>query len=193
MNRRHMIAMTSSAFAIPTMSVAVPTATAQTLVDGLVAEVNDVIASNMSEAAMINRFAAIFDRYSDVPTIARYCLGVDARRASAAELRAYTAAFRDYIAGKYGRRFQEFVGGQIIVVGAKPVKEWVEVETSVRLRGRNPFQMDWHVSDRSGRPAFFNFIIEGVNMLLTERAEIGAMLDKRRGNLSALIEDMKAI
>ena len=193
MNRRHMIALGASALALPMRAAAVPTATAQTLVDGLVAEVNEVIAANLSEAAMISRFAVIFDRYSDVPTIARYCLGVDARGASSAEMNAYTAAFRDYIAGKYGRRFREFVGGEIVVVGAKPVKSWVEVETSVRLAGRSPFQMDWHVSDRSGRPAFFNFIIEGVNMLLTERAEIGAMLDRRRRSIPALIEDMKAI
>lgn len=193
MNRRHMLALGASAATFPTIAAAVPAATAQTLVDGLVAEVNEVIAANMSEAAMIGRFATIFDRYSDVPTIARYCLGVDARSASDAEMRAYTAAFRDYIAGKYGRRFREFVGGEIIVVGAKPVKSWVEVETSVRLAGRSPFQMDWHVSDRSGRPAFFNFIIEGVNMLLTERAEIGAMLDRQRGSMTALIADMKAV
>lgn len=193
MNRRSLLAIGASALIFPQNAAAVPTATAQTLVDGLVAEVNDVIAANLSETAMINRFAAIFDRYSDVPTIARYCLGVEARSASASELSAYTAAFRDYIAAKYGRRFREFVGGEIVVVGAKPVKAWVEVETSVRLRGRSPFQMDWHVSDRSGRPAFFNFIIEGVNMLLTERAEIGAMLDRRRGSIAGLIEDMKAI
>ena len=192
MNRRHLLSLSASALTFPTLAFAVPTTTAQTLVDGLVAEVNIVIAADMGEAAMIDRFAAIFDKYSDVPTIARYCLGVDARSASPAQMRAYTAAFRTYIAAKYGRRFQEFVGGEIVVVGAKPVKAWVEVETSVRLRGRNPFQMDWHVSDRSGRPAFFNFIIEGVNMLLTERAETGAMLDRQRGDLSALTAEMNA-
>ena len=105
----------------------------------------------------------------------------------------YTEAFKGYIASKYGRRFREFVGGEVRVVGSKPVKSWIEVETTVLLRGRSPLQMDWHVSDRSGRNAFFNFIIEGVNMLLTEREEIGAMLDRRRGSLDALISDMKAV
>ena len=33
--------------------------------------------------------------------------------------------------------------------------------------------------------------IEGVNMLASERAEIGAMLDKRNGDIDALIQDMK--
>jgi len=86
MNRRSLLAIGASALIFPQNAAAVPTATAQTLVDGLVAEVNDVIAANLSETAMINRFAAIFDRYSDVPTIARYCLGVEARSAAVAAL-----------------------------------------------------------------------------------------------------------
>jgi phospholipid transport system substrate-binding protein len=53
--------------------------------------------------------------------------------------------------------------------------------------------MDWHVSDRSGRHLFFNFIIEGVNMLLTERAEVGAMLDRQRRDLDKLIAEMRAV
>lgn len=178
---------------LPLPAFATTTASAQQLVSGLVGEVNAVIASGASESSMIQSFAGIFDRYSDVPTIARYCLGADARSASASELSAYTTAFRSYIATKYGRRFREFVGGEIQVVGAAPVKSWIEVQTSVVLRGRQPFQMDWHVSDRSGRDAFFNFIIEGVNMLLTERAEIGAMLDREGRSIAGLINRMNAI
>lgn len=193
LNRRNVLAMTASAIALPQIAVALTPERAQQMVNQLVAEVNAVIASGQSEAAMISQFSGIFDRYADVPTIARYCLGVDARSATAAELRQYTEAFRGYIATKYGRRFREFIGGEIFVIGARPVKTWIEVETSVRLRNRSPFRMDWHVSDRSGRDVFFNFIIEGVNMLLTEREEIGAMLDRRRGDIAGLIQDMRAI
>lgn len=192
LTRRIFLAGTAAAL-LPLSAQATTTASAQQLVTGLVGEVNTVIASGGSEQAMIQSFAGIFDRYADVPTIARYCLGADARAASASDIRAYTAAFRGYIATKYGRRFREFVGGEILVVGAAPVKSWIEVETSVVLRGRQPFQMDWHVSDRSGRDAFFNFIIEGVNMLLTERAEIGAMLDREGRSIGGLINRMNAI
>ena len=33
--------------------------------------------------------------------------------------------------------------------------------------------------------------IEGINMLLSERTEIGAMLDKRRGDIEMVMEDLK--
>jgi phospholipid transport system substrate-binding protein len=166
--------------------------TARSLVDGLVADVNAVIASGRSEGQMLRDFEGIFDRYADVPTIARYALGSDARSASAGQLASFTAAFRTYIAHKYGRRFREFIGGQIVVVEARNVPNGVEVETTAILSGQSPFRVDFQVSDASGRVAFFNMIIEGVNMLLAERAEIQAMLDARGRNLDQLIADLAA-
>ena len=193
LTRRHMMIAAASAVVLPQSARALSLETSQSIVTALVTEVNAVIASGKSEAAMIRDFEGLFDKYSDVPTIARYCLGADARSASAAELQRYTVAFRSYIASKYGRRFREFVGGEIVVEGAEAVKSWIEVETTVKLRGRSPLRMDFHVSDRSGSHKFFNFIIEGVNMLLTERAEIGAILDSERRNIDALSARIGAV
>lgn len=165
---------------------------AKRLVDAIVADINKVIDAPTSEAQKIKAFEKIFVRYSDVPTIARYALGVDARRASAGQLRAFTRAFQVYVSRKYGKRFREFIGGKIEVQEARRVKSFFEVKTIARLRGESPFEVSFLVSDKSGRPKFFNLFIEGVNMLLTERTEIGAMLDKRRGNIDALIADLKA-
>ncbi|SLN57989.1 MlaC/ttg2D family ABC transporter substrate-binding protein [Roseisalinus antarcticus] len=176
--------------AVPMPAFAVTPAAARSMVDGLVAEVNQVIASGVSEGAMYRRFEQIFDRYADVSTIALYTLGSDARRTSQQQRQRFVAAFRTYIARKYGSRFREFIGGQIIVRDARTVNNYVEVETTAMLRGEDPFRVDFHVSDRSGRNAFFNIIIEGVNMLLSERTEIGAMLDRRGGNIDALISDL---
>ncbi|MBL4767352.1 MAG: ABC transporter substrate-binding protein, partial [Rhodobacteraceae bacterium] len=49
------------------------------------------------------------------------------------------------------------------------------------------------VSDKSGKEKFFNMFIEGVNLLLTERTEIGAMLDRRKGNIDQMTADLKKL
>ena len=54
------------------------------------------------------------------------------------------------------------------------------------LQGDAPFDLRWHVSDKSGRQLFFNIIIEGINMLASERTEIGAILDKNGGDVDKL-------
>ena len=76
---------------------------------------------------------------------------------------------------------------------ARAVKSYFEVISVAKLRGEAPFDVRWHVSDKSGKNLFFNIIIEGVNMLASERAEIGALLDKRRGNIDALIGDLQKL
>ena len=48
------------------------------------------------------------------------------------------------------------------------------------------------VSDNAGRDLFFNMKIEGVNLLLTERTEIGAMIDRRGGDIDAMIQDLRS-
>jgi phospholipid transport system substrate-binding protein len=185
---------TSVAFAgtlVAAPSFAMNTAQAKSLVDKLVADINRVIDSGKSETAMYKEFKRIFERYADVPTIARYALGKDARRASSGQLRAFTATFTDYISVKYGKRFREFIGGRIEVNTARPVKSFFEVKTTAHLRGEAPFEVTFLVTDKPGKPLFFNMFIEGINMLLTERAEIGAMLDRRGGNIDAMISDLK--
>jgi phospholipid transport system substrate-binding protein len=166
---------------------------ARRLIDTVVADVNRVIASGKPEAAMLRDFEAIFARYADVPAIARSALGPAARSASQGDLRSFTQAFQGYIARKYGRRFREFIGGEIEVTDARPLRSYFEVVSVARLRGQAPFDLRWHVSDRGGRPLFFNLIIEGVNMLAAERTEIQAMLERRRGNIAALVADLNAL
>ncbi len=177
---------------MPAPLLALDVNSARALIDKAIADVNRVINSGKAEASMYKDFEGIFARYADVPVIARSALGVAARSASAAQMSAFTKAYQGYIGRKYGRRFREFIGGRIEVVDAKPVKSYFEVISVAHLQGEAPFDLRWHVSNKSGKDLFFNIIIEGVNMLASEREEIGAMLDKRKGNIDALIADLKA-
>ena len=164
---------------------------ARGLIDDVVGEINRVINSGGSEAAMLKQFEALFVRYADVPVIARSVLGPAGRQASPAQISGITAAFQGYISRKYGRRFREFIGGRIEVADARAVKSYYEVITTAFLQGEAPFEVRFQVSDKSGKLLFFNIIIEGVNMLASERTEIGAMLDRQGGDLNALIAELQ--
>jgi len=141
---------------------------------------------------MFGSFEKIFNKYADVSTIARSALGPPARSASSAQMRAFTQTFSGYMARKYGKRFREFIGGQIEVTGARAVKSFQEVTAVAKLKGQSPFAVSFMVSDRSGSDKFFDLLIEGISLLKSERAEIGALLDRRRGDIDALINDLKS-
>lgn len=172
-------------------AVALTTDQASRLVTNLVAEIDAAINSGKSGAALNREFVGIFDKYADVDIIAQSVLGVEWRSASNAQRRAYTDAFKVYITRKYGRRFQEFKGGRIEVNSARPVRSFFEVKSTAYLRGESPFEVIFLISDRSGRDLFFNIIIEGVNLAITERTEIGALLDRNGGNIDAMIADLR--
>lgn len=196
MHRRSFVASALAGLglaALPVPALALSENGARQLVDTIVGEINRVIASGKSEASMIRDFEKIFVRYADVPIMARYALGVDARRASRAQLTAFTRAFQGYIANKYGRRFREFIGGRIEVKSSRKIKTGYEIRSMAYLSGQAPFEVTFLVSDKSGKNLFYNMFIEGVNLLLTERTEIGAMLDKRKGNIDLLIQDLSKL
>lgn len=175
----------------PVPALALTTSEAESLVQALVDDIFLSINTGKTGPPLYRDFEVIFTKYGDVPAMARYTLGVDARRASSAQMAAFTESFRVYISRKYGKRFREFVGGRIEVVQAKPVKKYYEVTTTAFLKGEAPFEVSFHVTDRSGSNRFFNMFIEGINMLLTERTEIQTMLDRRKGDLNRLIADVK--
>jgi len=186
--RSFLLGLTSTMVAGP--AFALDKARATQLVDRLVAEINRTINFGGSEAKLLRAFENIFAQYADVNIIARSALGPAARSASSSELSAFILAFRGYIARKYGKRFQEFIGSEIVVKGTKNRGKFFEVDASVRLEGITPFEVSFRVSDRSGENLFFDIIIEGISLLSSERVEIGALLDSRNGNIARLTRDL---
>ncbi len=196
MNNRHPrrtvlsgLAALGFATAVPFSAQAFSTAQAETLIRQVVAEITSIVNSGRSETAMIGDFQRLFARYADGSRISQLVLGPDSRRASAAQQSAFAAAFRGYMARKYGRRFREFIGGSVTVQGTRAVKSFYEVVTMAKTAGFAPYEVVFVVADSNGR--FIDLKIEGISLIKSERSEIGAMLDKRRGDIGAMIEDLK--
>jgi phospholipid transport system substrate-binding protein len=175
----------------PGMALALDEDQAKALITLAVNDVNSAIASGQTGPALYAKFEALYTKYADVPTIARSVLGTASRTATPEQMTAFTLAFRAYVSRKYGKRFREFSATRFEVVSARKVKTFIEVKSIAYMPGEAPFEVLWHVSDKSGRNLFFNMIIEGVNMLAAERTEIGAMLDARKGNIDKLVADLK--
>lgn len=189
--REFVLGLGALTLVLPHSALALSEGSAEALIDKLIGDINKVIASGKSESAMIRDFEKIFARYSDTSYISAYAMGVDGRRASKGQKRAFSKAFQSYIASKYGKRFREFIGGRLEVKGVKKVKKWYEVSTIAYLKGQSPFEVTFHVSNRSGKDLFFNMFIEGINLLLTERTEIGALIDRNGGDIDKMIKALE--
>ncbi len=178
---------------LPGQARALSQSEASTLVTRLVNDINSVINSGRSGTALYREFERLFERYADTDVIAASTLGPDWRTASDSQKRAYAEAFGGYIARKYGRRFREFAGGRIEVTRSTANRSGFEVEGRALLPGRGPINVTFFVSDRNNTPRFYDIFIEGIGLRTSERREIGALLDQRRGNLDELIAYLRTI
>jgi len=165
---------------------------ARALVGQLSQELIALLRSGRSEAQLYGDFERLLARYGDMPVVAASVLGPPWRSASTAQKQAFVAAFQTYLARKYGRQFREYQNATIAIGRVRAGgNAGVLVATTISRPGRDPFAVEWQVSERSGTPKVVNLIIEGVSMLTNERAEVGAMLEASGGSIDALTRKMR--
>ena len=165
---------------------------AEKLIKNLTNDVLGAVNEQKSEDIMFSRFEEIFSKYADVPLIARKALGPSWRGASKAQRSAYVSAFRGYMARYYGKRFEEFLGSEIIVSNSRKTSGGFLVGSNIILKDGSSYQAQWHVIDAGGKYLMYNLFLEGVSVLSDVRVQIGSMLDKRAGSIDRLIEHLNS-
>ncbi len=159
-------------------------------------KVAGLVESHGDIASKASRLLAIMERRAAMPQIARFAAGISWRGMSDDQMTRVVAAFGKFIPRIYANRFQEYAGnghsgetfklGRVIDAGRKGML----VKTSIIRTGEAPVVVEWLVTDRPGRVVIADFVIAGVSMLITEREEIGGMLEARGGNVEKLIADL---
>ena len=165
---------------------------AEKLIKNLTNDVLGAVNEQKSDDIMFSRFEEIFSKYADVPLIARKALGPSWRGASKAQRSAYVSAFRGYMARYYGKRFEEFLGSEIIVSNSRKTSGGFLVGSNIILKDGSSYQAQWHVIDARGKYLMYNLFLEGVSVLSDVRVQIGSMLDKRAGSIDRLIEHLNS-
>lgn len=165
---------------------------AEKLIKNLTNDVLGAVNEQKSEDIMFSRFEEIFSKYADVPLIARKALGPTWRGASKAQRSAYVSAFRGYMARYYGKRFEEFLGSEIIVSNSRKTSGGFLVGSNIILKDGSSYQAQWHVIDARGKYLMYNLFLEGVSVLSDVRVQISSMLDKRAGSIDRLIEHLNS-
>ncbi len=186
-NRRMILAGAAAAL-LPLPALGQSEASAASYVQRVIDDVMGIINSGQSEAQVLRRFKRVFTSYADINNIAQRVLGPPYRTLSPRQRRAFSDAYGNYLSGKYGRQFREYQGATITITRTTDLggRKGVLVYSQVRQRGQSPFALDWQVSNGSGQTKLVDLIIEGIQLVSTERSEMRALLEARRGDVDAL-------
>ena len=156
---------------------------------------NDLVATSLKEMSIDEQkkeLEMLFQKYVDIPIIARAVLGKSWREANTDQRTLFVNAFKNYVSNKYGRQFSEFKGTTLEVVKSRDTltKAGVLVSTLVVVPGNPSLKVVWQVSDGSGSLKLIDLRVEGISMLSTERQEFRSKLKKFDGSLSDVISEI---
>ena len=169
---------------------------ANKLVKQMMIEVESILAKDINDnVARRKNVSALFDRYFDLPTIAKFSAGPYWRAADANQKTAYESAIRDVIIGTVVRNFDRLSGLKFTATDSKAKgKQLVLVNgtfTDINQQ-QPPIMVGWRVvTADTASPLILDVEIENISMLVTQKQENIAIIRKNEGKFEALIDAMK--
>ncbi len=177
---------------------ALDTSTARQHVDDTIDEIVQLLADNPAPPEAASRLLQIVERRASVRQVARFAAGRYWRSMSASEQAAFTDVLARYLAELYVGRFGEVDGSAedlrrlVRVRGTEDAgAKGVLVRTEIAPPGYAPVEVDWLVSDQSGRVQVADILVEGISMAITQREVVGAMIEARGGDIALLLRDLR--
>ena len=169
---------------------------ANKLVKQMMIEVESILAKDINDnVARRKNVSALFDRYFDLPTIAKFSAGPYWRAADANQKTAYESAIRDVIIGTVVRNFDRLSGLKFIATDsqAKGTQLVLVNGTFTDINQQQPpIMVGWRVvTADTASPLILDVEIENISMLVTQKQENIAIIRKNEGKFEALIDAMK--
>ena len=168
---------------------------ANKLVTQMMVEVESILAKDLNDdLARRENVSALFDRYFDLPTIAKFSAGPHWRVADADQKTAYESAIRDVIIGTVVRNFDQLSGLKFTSTDSQAKgKQLVLVNgtfTDINQQ-QPPIAVGWRVITADNTPPLILDVeIENISMLVTQKQENIAIIRKNEGQFAALIDAM---
>ena len=169
---------------------------ANKLVTKMMVEVESILAKDVNDdMARRENVSALFDRYFDLPTIAKFSAGPYWRAADANQKTAYRSAIRDVIIGTVVRNFDQLSGLKFTATDsqAKGTQLVLVNGTFTDINQQlPPIMVGWRVvTADNASPLILDIEIENISMLVTQKQENIAIIRKNEGKFAALIDAMK--
>jgi phospholipid transport system substrate-binding protein len=200
--RRELLALAAGfllALSIAPMVGQAAETSAEAVVQGLVEDIwttlrRDDVAPNERADAL----AAVLETRTDVALIGRLALGRYWNRLPEPEREDYLALFREVVIGSMARRLNTYAEDakspleeRFQIVGSAAVgDDDVLVRSKVFPSRGEPLDLDWRLRGTDSGPAVIDLIIEGASLLVSQRSEFAAVIE--RADVAGLLAELRA-
>jgi phospholipid transport system substrate-binding protein len=140
----------------------------------------------------------VLDEGTDLTLLGRLVLGRYWRDATPRQRSDYLQLFRHYMLQTFVQRLRQYVGSDLTyggerfqIIASRPVGDRdVLVQSRVAPPSSQPLRVDWRLRERPGEPVIIDLIVEGISLLVTQRSEFAAVLE--RGGVDGLLTELRA-
>jgi phospholipid transport system substrate-binding protein len=144
----------------------------------------------LDDTQKFDQLVALLSGPIDLDLVARLILGRHWRTASPAQQAEYLELFRAFALHTLASRLDVYGGQRFEIVGAKVVGGEDALVSSRILSDGPPLKVDWRVRQLDdGSLVAIDVIVEGVSLIVTQRSEFGAVVERR--GLDGLLAELR--
>lgn len=190
-NRRSLMGLAIAGIlsAISMPALALTTADARAHVETTMNELLALLDRDAAPAVRASELKNILEARGNIPLLAKFSAGRAWREMSSGQQDRFIDAFSHFVSVTYARRFGDFNDKPSVTIGRviDAGRKGILVESPISMDGRETLEVEWLVSDRAGSTQVIDLVVEGVSMAATQREELTSMLERRGGDVNALI------
>jgi phospholipid transport system substrate-binding protein len=169
---------------------------AESFIDKLSTEAIALVSNEeMDTDAKRGGFAKLLDQSFDMAWIGQFVLGRNWNLATSEQRTEYLQLFEEIIVYTYSKRFNDYSGQKIKVIGNQLGKrKYVFVKSQIfdPVRAGSTINITWRLLPKDESFKIVDVVIEGVSMGVTQRNEYNSVIQRNGGKVIALIEAMRA-
>ncbi|MEQ9639531.1 MAG: ABC transporter substrate-binding protein [Alphaproteobacteria bacterium] len=151
--------------------------------------------SEMSRTERAERLQILIGRGFDTESIGRFVLGRHWQAADETQRAKFIELFRSYTALSYARRFEAYSGQRLAVTGSRDIstKDSTRALVHTQLSDKDgaPVKVDWRLRHGDDGWRIYDVIVENVSMVLTQKSEFAAVIERSGGNLQPLLDQLR--
>jgi phospholipid transport system substrate-binding protein len=155
---------------------------------------NDVLEvlrdTGLSDQQKYERLVTLLNEPIDLDLVARLILGRHWRTASEPQRTEYLELFRAFALHTLASRLDVYGGQGFEITGAKVVGRDDALVSTRILSDGPPLAVDWRVRQRDDdRMVAIDVIVEGVSLIVTQRSEFGAVIERQ--GIDGLLSELR--
>lgn len=166
---------------------------AKAFIEGLAdTAMKTVAVQGIAEQERQERFRSLFVDTFDLPEIGKLVLGRYWRTATPEQQQDFLKLFEDIQVYTWSRRFQDYGGETLEVLGVSPDGDTDSiVESRIKRQAGDPISVSWRVRKEGEIFKVMDIKVEGASMAFTHRSEYSSVIQGSGGKVDGLLAAMR--